>query len=588
MFRENNNMLPLGFAWDEECGLIYGNGRKSAVVANAYPVVIRRLELHDMETGQVYIATEVKFHYIFGEESEPFEIMDSELDSGKFKSKFPPQFIARPEKEKDIASIMRFLIKVQFKGADMEVEEKLRVGWNKKEDRYTFFWGDLEEKMISESTVYEAICQLGMIILKAPALIGLVLAGFHGVLKKMLEIAGVTHDFVTYVVGDSNIGKTDVAKKFIPAINRKKGVISLNSDLRSIKKELAESSDTTIVIDDYNKSHSNGLRNKNLQHASEIIYGACDAGEMLISGTTIKFKGCMPHVILTAEETINSPSTLNRCFLIEFTDPINEAIWGKTNDFAENGGFDIILRSFLAWCEENYEKVISKMRVDYAIYLSQARKNIKKDDMVLFRVQTTIAVQMVIWRIIYEFLLSFHVDNKLLDKADECVRGAIWGSGEELANRLYYLQSHKVRMEHLRAMASLLLGLGNRCYLAKTEEQYRQIGIATNKKGKICIGVCLVNGYFSYRTEWMCYFIAQEEDIDAVSENALARELTFHGLAHLDEGGKKASCVWHSKHKMHHVNVRELLELIFPEEIYDLPRQEIINKFENPDEYASW
>lgn len=62
----------------------------------------------------------------------------------------------------------------------------------------------------------------------------------------------------------------------------------------------------------------------------------------------------------------------------------------------------------------------------------------------------------------------------------------------------------------------------------------------------------------------MCEIVAENLNTESVAAKSISCELKHYGLAHVDGDGKM-SCRWCSNKRMHHIRVRELLDLMCPE-----------------------
>lgn len=571
---------PKGFHWKEFEGLTWDRGRRSLIVANAYPILRQIRKVCDMETGKEFIELDILLHYWDGTESEVIKITESELKRGRFLDLFPLKFAVRPEVDTHAAAVFRLLIKAQV--ADVNVEEirKLRFGWN----GFQFFWGDDEAGTtnIPVSSAYAVTLELLTLLCDIKSITGYVLAAVHGPLKSLLEAAGIAHDFVTLVVGASSHGKTDMARAFCVYTEESQQFFSLgSSDSRGLRRFLKELWDVSAVVDDLNGSKIKGLRDKNMRLASELIYGASDTGVVVLNNTRIDTPGCTPHLVLTAEKTIHTESTMNRCFLMCVEEEIDERTWSRVEDFLKEKKMHVFMRSFTLWLQEHYEDIVRSMEADYMFYLRKAKDNLTTMVPGTFRIRKTIAIQLALWRCILSYANSLNIDQKLLAKANTLAQNYMWDCGEDLISKVFYMQTKNVYRKHLCTLADMLIQTGAcaaKYYIAASEEKYLKRGLEPHK-GQYCLGVCLVDGYLSYRAGWMCQLIAMEERVDSVSETALGKELKYHGLAHLDDQGKKVSSHWHSEVKMHHVRVRELLELIHPDDIYSSLVSEVLNNF---------
>ena len=548
---EIQEYLPENLFWVEEKGIVQGKGEKEKRVANAVPIVKKRISFEQPAAGiarKVVVIQYLDCNNTWVGELQEME--EADIMNGNFMRSLPIEVQAD---NKRIAKAT-FLKMIQGQAAKKLVEKvkQYPFGWYEKE----FHLGEERREILQGQEYRAAIHVADIITQRNQAVTALVLAAVHGPMKHILEAAEIGHDFVTFLAGPTGIGKTALAKKICGYLN-KPIVLALSSERKNLRKTIQKLTDVTIVVDDFNTSASDRMVSRQLQIVSEIIQGECDAGDVVLDETSAGKRNHNTHLVITSESIICNVSTMNRCFLVNMQEAVSDYLWEKISGMDKQQDFSIFMQSFLGYIGKNYDTAVQGCREDFKYYKQHAKKQISSNGTSANRVAETLAVQYVLKKQMINYFKTVGLDDKLCLKVDICIDKGIAGSGQELQQELNKMVSKEEYMEFLPILY-LIVKPETGYKMAKSEKLY----LKTIKKGKDLAGFQHVKGYVSFRPSHMCSLIAKMLDIDTVSVSALGKELSHYHLAHVDGSEQKQSCRWHTEGKYYHVHIQQLIELI--------------------------
>lgn len=554
-------ILPIGSVWKAGAGLWNENGKNVKKVANAIPKVTEVVCIKTMASNKSILLISFCMYYENGTQSPRLTITEEELLKSKFVEKLPVHVIVQPQFDKKIASIYRVIIQEQLK--EHEVREVIEYDYGWYEKKFNWQKGIESHTCEREGEEYENVMEMTEMIRKEPILGGILLAAIHGPLKYPLECANVTHDFVTYIVGETGIGKTEISKKICNYLPEKSTFLSLETERKVLKEYIQKSKDITLIVDDFSTTASNRVKERQLQVMSEVIQTASDSGEILTEGEMKGVNLRRVHLVVTGESLINNYSTLNRCFVIRMDENISSAIWEKLSIFSRRGYMGVFMKNFVGWFQNNFDENVNRMKIDYREYQQRTSERLKYDIPGVQRIRNTVAVQMTINKCLTDYLATIKIDYRVFEEVQLNLLKHIWDSAEDLCTYILHLKKENKKMQYLPMLARMLFNIGNGCWVATKEETYYKY---LNKEARdgVCIGVCINDGYWSFRMDIMCGYIAYALEEESVSKKCLSSELNYYALAHKDSEGK-VSCYWHSEKRLCHVHVRALLDLVYPD-----------------------
>lgn len=569
---KNNNILEgitEEFIWDKTRGLFITKSMK--LISNSVPIVRDRKLIINVKTGERTKLIEVCF--LLASEKEVDYIVETfsegEISSGKFKEKIPFDVSFQNVSERKVHEVFKGLIKLQACKFPYNETFEYDYGWNGD----CFYWGsrvDFPEKY----TEYSIALEFAKIIKYSnKAISGVFLGALYGVLKRVFQKSGIYHDFTTYVVGDSGIGKTELCRMFCDYVPNKNVIFSLASNRRELLMKFQKENDSTIVIDDFNKTKSKRTFERQLQILGECISLSSGAGKPLLDDSINSDDQNTIHIIVTAEEIINNISTLNRCFLIQMDEKIPDKIWSKICKFVDDNKMWYLIKSFISFVEKEQENSIN-IRATYEYYRIEYSQNKileKYDDSP--RIDNTLAVQATLKHIFITYLEALEIDNDIKNEIDYNIGLCIMNCGEELYSYIQNLKKDEKHLLYLPELASIILDVCVGKFLTvKTVKEYINW---TNNPGcqKACIGVYETGGYLAFSGKDMCAKISNRlqkgsAPMKPISSKTLSNNLHHYGLLKIQSEGRLS---WgYQGPRLYHVNIQNLLELIYPEKHYDI------------------
>lgn len=549
-------ILPDGYCWDSKTGLYRLKQQKK--IANAIPVVVsKKARKFCKNNKSPILLIGIQFVYQDCSQSEIIYISEKQLRAKDFIECFPIEVVIQPRANQIVQEVFRVIIQEQLLRIEAIEEIVYEFGWNGSH----YYWNEGQETEVPNE--YKSVVDLANLINSNEVIAGVVLAALHGPLVYKLKQVGINHNFVTFVVGETGVGKTEVAKKICNYLLGKNIFLSLGSDGRAIKKQIYALNDITLIIDDFCKSDSPELQRKNVKNVSDIIQNASDSGQVLINGTEILEEEKNIHLIITGEKVIKNFSTLNRCFVINMDEMLSEKTWTLLSSFSDSGEMYIFMKSFIGWLEREGDNYVKKMGVNYQNYLKDAQEKLVYQIPGINRIRNTVAVNMTIEKALIDFLAQQGIDERLLSRVKQMLQSYVWKSGKEICESIQADIDKSKKMQYLPEMAKILIDIGNEFWLAKDLNQYNKYK-NYDKKGKKCIGVCLRDGYWSIEPKHLCGCLENILDEEDIPTKRISIELKEYSLALVDVEGKISCRQLGSTNRMYHIRVIELMELIYP------------------------
>lgn len=543
--------LPEGYVWQENKGLVREKDGKK--ISNAIPILTERQKKVNVNTGKQ--EEEVILQYLYSEghkRSEMITCTETEIRTGAYMKKCPLDVVIEMGGERKVAQIYTYSIRAQLSQTDISQIIEEGTGWVN--GRY--YWG-ADEVNISHligDKGYSNAVQMAVILAYGNDVVNaLVLAAVHGTVKQLLIKAGISHDFVTYIVGKSGIGKSYLSSKICNYLSSRTLVFSLGSDRKELQRRKQNMHDITVVLDDFNRTKSSRVKEKQLQTLSEIIQSASDSGKYLIDEKSTEMVEGNTHIVVTAEERIDNISTLNRCYMVEMEEELEKDLSVSLEAFFKSGQMKLFMYSYICWIQKNYGDIVRRFGTDYTKYANQVKD---KQTNTISRIENTLAVQLTISKTIVDFLKFWRVEDRLVNNVAHSINQSCNECSKSLQRYINKLEHKKSEMKCLIVLTEMICDLGNHYHLAKDEDHYLSIKF----KGKIYLGFCKNQGYISFLPKRMCMLIANELQVDCVAVSELQKELKYFSLAHIDSEGKMSNR-WGTDKRMYHVRVRDLLDL---------------------------
>lgn len=549
--------MPNDMIWDENRGLFHT--QKNNVICNAIPIVDRCKRIHNKKRNISYKT--VVIHYKYCKNGIPEEMQEFTMDEvlqGSFMKQQPDSVIIEPMYARKISDIFRNIIQKQAMDIVPEIISQYEYGWNEQ----LFFTDSWNGLCTDDSDKYSVALELASILKDGDdAVIALVLGMLHGFLVRPLCECGVDHNFVTILKGSSGVGKTELARRLCCCLKDKVQMISLTSSRKELRKHLQVAYDMPIVVDDYARTSSARMAASQMQVLSEIVQTSCNAGKVLLEETSASDNSGFIHVIVTAEQLINNISTINRCYLVEMDEKIPDRTWKKICDFANSDRMLVFLKGILEYISDDYEEFFSRVYSDYSYFQSEIEKKGEDAGNSTNRINQTWVVQQTLAKIIIDYLLTLNLDKKLIGLLNNNIHYSIDNCIGELKATINKLQNKVKHMQYLPTLARMIIEMdgNNDLRVAKDEDKYFNLKI-----GKKYLGVVLHSGFISFSAKKICSLLEHELDTK-VTPKAFSSELKYYSLAYVDKEGKMSSR-WNSMHRLYHVNVRQLLQLIYPED----------------------
>lgn len=551
------------YFFDEDKGLYFNRNNKHTLIANACPYLMKRLEIQDNSSGMLRHILRVKI--VFADNVKPailLDIHEEELRPGKLQKILPLEIISEDVSERTMMEHFIKIIKVQVSSVSVETMVHYKFGWN---DLH-YYWGDSIPREVSMAQKHAAALKIIHILENSNEVIsGVFFAAIHGPLKSVFIKAGIYHDFTTYIYGESAVGKTELCRNFCDYIPSQNNILSLASTRKEMKKFIENKNDCTIIIDDFCKTSSKGMYERQLQSLSELIQSSCNAGKMLVDNESpIDTSYSAVHLIVTGESLIKNLSSINRCYFIKMEQQIQQNIWKEIVQLSEDNIMLTFMQGLVQFIE-GQSGIVLILKQDFDYLRENMETQVKKSNFSINnRIINTLAVQKVLKSLFIQYLNCLNVERKRINHVDDILNHHIDNCG---LNMLSYLNELKKEEKHTKYLIDLyylffsaLHRSGGKNYLADNAKDY--VNWRTRGEvGRECLGILQKNNYISFSGNIICRQLAKSMKVDTVSKNILIKELSHFGLLKVDTDGRK-SWKWNTPGRYYHVNFRELDRIV--------------------------
>lgn len=551
----------LQYSFSKGEGLYFNRNNKHTLIANAWPQVIKRLEIQDNSLGILRHILKVKF--VLEGNAEPeilLDIPEEELRSGKLQKRLPLEIISGDVSERTMVEHFVKIIRMQASELPVESVVHYKFGWN----NLHYHWGVSGSDHLPIAEEYSAALQILHVLEGGNMVIaGVFLAAIHGPLKSVLIQAGIHHDFTTYIYGESALGKTELCRNLCNYVPPRDNILSLSSTRKELKKFIENKDDCTIIVDDFCKTASRGVQDRQLQSISELIQASCNSGKVLVDASSSETSYSTTHLVVTAESLVKNLSTINRCYFMQMQQSIPQNIWKEIMQLAENNTLFVFMQGMTRFIEKN-PGIVPTLKQDFDDSQEIIEKQLKKSNFQInYRIIGTLAVQKVLKRLFVRYLYYLKLDKKKINRINAILDKNIDNCGFEMLSYLSELkkeEDHKKYLPYLHRLLSTATQHSGQNYLAENPEDY----INWKKRGDIgreCLGIWHENGYISFSGNRICRQLAMYMKVDTVSKSILINELCHFGLLKISSDGRK-SWKWNTPGRYYHVNFKELDRII--------------------------
>ena len=159
-----------------------------------------------------------------------------------------------------------------------------------------------------------------------------------------------------YLVGKTGSGKTSFATLLTDLFQGKEYSFSLIANKEVFYELVKHRSHVPILIDDLNKSASSYNNHKKIGKASDLLQTKSSAGTFDgdLSAEDLK----KISLIITAEETLRSPSSMNRCVVIKFPDSFDANL---LTELQTNNLFPMLAYRLISWICHSREEICKRV-----------------------------------------------------------------------------------------------------------------------------------------------------------------------------------------------------------------------------------
>lgn len=560
--REYDAYLPLDVYWTSS-GLVKKRNDKEIVICNGLPILDLRKESIDFKSGDIQDV--VEYHYMLADlgRASPKRISSiQDILSGDFIKERPGEVIIEPGCKRAARDVLTTVLQKQFIEAPIEKEVKYQPGWNGQHYHHS---KEVDRGIVTEEKIYQATVRIAQIAkLEYKEASALLLASVQGTLRKIFLDAGIHHNYVTYIYGETSIGKTSLVKMFCDE-GTGENIISMTSVRKEIRNYLNENNDITVVVDDVCKTSSSRVYESQLQKVSEIIQESVDAGKLLLNENDNLKSERRIHVVMTAELELKNPSSINRCFYIKMENPLEESDWEFVKKIFDEKYMHYFKIGFVDYLENNYEQVVQNVKTNYGLYQHELKEMKSQSGNSGKRIADTLALLMVTKKVLRDYFVFRNIDNEIMLKIDNIIRRNIIEIGEEMNAMLDDMLKKEVHMRYLPLLAKAISEGWYRGYFIAEDEKSYCKNLNKCDGPRKYIGFYSNDGFLSFKPEDMCLLLEDIFEAKNVTMSELAKELRTYSLVHVNNENKN-SCRWHTNGKYYHVHIRQLLELTLTHE----------------------
>lgn len=417
-----NPKLPEGYYFGED-GLgrntaSQGGGERRKMCCDSIPVDIEKVILKDDISGTIKESYRFSVEDVYGNKTGPMICTVEEMRAEKLLDKIYQHVILGIYQGagKEAGRVFEQTIKKACVGAKVVEVYVNKFGWHGNQ----FVWDKPIEADIGKE--YASAVDICRFAIEHDVIIVALLGAVHGFMKKPLQEAGIRHDYVDVLVGSSGIGKSDPLKAICNYHVKSGNIYSVGSNRKAVQMQMERNTDQTVVLDDFCKTKSDRVSATQDQLVSEIIQVASDAARVIIDkdSKAVADPALRRHIMLSAERIIFNESTINRCFIYYMQEPLLPDAFRKMKILGNEGGFFRFLVAMSRFIGgDNFTSQIEMMSKDYERYKSETDRLGTCTCGSDHRINETCSVQMVLVRVIIQYLNNLKLDEALLKKTDK-------------------------------------------------------------------------------------------------------------------------------------------------------------------------
>lgn len=226
--------LPEGYYFDENgLGRNIGNrggGEQRKTCCDSIPVDIKEVILKDDISQTTKIGYRFSIENLYGIKTEPMICIVEEMRSEKFLDKIYPYVIFGTYQgaRKAAGRVFEKIIKMACLGEEAVEVYINTFGWKGRH----FIWDEpIESDTGKEYANAVDICKLAIV---HDVIIVTLVGTVHGLMKKLLQEAGIRHDYVDVVVGKTGIGKSEPLKVICNYHVKSGNIYSVGSNRKAV------------------------------------------------------------------------------------------------------------------------------------------------------------------------------------------------------------------------------------------------------------------------------------------------------------------------------------------------------------------
>lgn len=189
----------------------------------------------------------------------------------------------------------------------------------------------------------------------------LFLAIGFSVWDNLLEKAGYPQRAAIYITGKSGSGKSSLARE-ITKIFEEKSEMTLSSTYAALQTQIQKYCAVPILLDDFNKSdYGKIMKDKGIKVA-ELIQAYADRENLCkTENRSVVQLNINGGLIITAEQPLENPSTMNRCLVVTPKELDWSALTEIQNANCDNAIFTDLLKQLIHYTLTNYNWIINKI-----------------------------------------------------------------------------------------------------------------------------------------------------------------------------------------------------------------------------------
>lgn len=382
----------------------------------------------------------------------------------------------------------------------------------------------------------------------------------------LLEATNNRGRFAVYVAGESGSGKSESAKLLCSIFQEDSGA-TLSSDKADIFRMMAACRDLPFLVDDLNQSGIANATVKKRERLSEILQQMSGTGVLSIRSETFDVRFTTP--IITAENLILSPSTINRTLIISYDRPFNPETMTWLQE--HQSLYVDFLKGFVEWLCQSHSR-LTKCVQSWKFTNLNGGKN-PEAFIGFHRLVRTFKIL----KIAVELFLLHLREVYAIPQEDEKSWRRLLTEGINQAvfsDTLEHLRKDSKAQEryYVDAVLDIFMYEPNRSkderLVAKSYKKYVELNKQSDTYGRIQHKVFFESAdgdYYCYRGDDLIEYLAAQHDYDyRVSKKGVSKQLAYHGLLQQQAGDLSFPIVEGGKQRFYHLR-RNVVEQLLAE-----------------------